>query len=186
MILDTALWHETPQISCLQWRDPLGPTENISMKPFFPLLVPFFLWVNFLTIYIFACVSIPCRKCGLCYKKGERLVKRPASSVSAQPVSRVGGGAAPTRGDRDHHGGGCGKPGTSGPTRQHREALEGSCRLPAGEVRWVRAGCPSRSPELGMLWAVALRDVDLPSHLCCTLQKDTMNSQMNTNRRFIF
>lgn len=181
MIGATALWQEGSQISCLQWRDPLGPTENIAMKPFY--LLSYFLWGNFLTIYIFACVSIPCRKYGLFYDKGERPVKRPGSSIPAQPLRMVcGGGAALTRGDRDHHSGGCGKLGSSGPTRQHREAVEGICRLPAGEGRWGRAGCPSRSPVLRLVWAVALRDVDLPSHVCCTLQKDAMNGQINTNR----
>lgn len=80
---------------------------------------------------------------------------------------KEGEGAAPTRGDRDHHGGGCGKPGTSTPTRQHRKALDRSCRLPTGKGR---SACPSRSPELLLVWAVALTDVDLPSHLWCTLR----------------
>lgn len=91
MTLDTALWHEAPQISCLQWSDPPGPAENTPMKPFFSFLLPFFLWGNFLTIYIFACISIPCRKHGLCYKKDERLVKRPASLIPPQRGRRVGG-----------------------------------------------------------------------------------------------
>jgi len=54
-------------------------------------------------------------------------------------------------GDRDHHGGGCRTLGTSGFTRQHGEALEGGCTWSAGESRWGRAGCPSRSLEIGLL-----------------------------------
>lgn len=96
---------------------------------------------------------------------------RGQQTQSLQSLGRGLERTAPSCGARDHCSSGCGKPETSRPTRQHREALEGVCTLPAGKSKWNKAVSLSRLPELGLVWAVDLRDMDLQSHLCCALPR---------------
>lgn len=94
--------------------------------------------------------------------------------------------AAHAWGDRGHHGNGCGSQGPPDPPD-----YMGKCWREAAGCLQARANGAGLSVHpgcliLSLLWAVGLRDVDLQSHVCCTLRKDTMNSQIKTNRRCVF